>query len=220
MREKSLPCRFLTFTPMGLILMLLSGVTPSPTDAQDKQFRQTDKLIKRVENTVKSINETRKQVKKTHDAYKKMMRKKGKDQRSEYKKLVKELDRSEKKTDDIGKRIADMTKVANSFFEEWSEGIEDIRSDDLRRRGQQRLDDARGRQDEISEAGQQAKAEYELFIANLRDQVAYLEYDLNSDAADSLEADADNVTRQVASLYEKIDEITKLTNEYIRALKS
>ena len=220
MRENnSLFRRSRAFLSTGLILLAFSSVTPLSSEAQDKVFRQTDKLIKRIENTEKSIKETRKQVGKTHDAYKKMMRKKGNDQRSEYKKLIKELDRCEKKTDYIRKRIDDMTKVADAFFEEWSEGIDDIRGDDLRHRGQQRLDDARGRQDEITEAGQRAKTEYELFIASLRDQVAYLEYNLNSDAADSLEADAEDVSRQVSALYEEIDEITKLTNTYIRTLK-
>lgn len=207
-----------TGVPAGALLVLLSTSTTYPA-RQDEGHKRTDKLIERAKSTVKAVDEMRKQVKKTLEAYDKMMKKRGKDRRSAYKDVYKELDRCESRAGDLHKRMKDMDSEANKFFAEWTRSLEGIGSDDLRQRSEVRLDDARDRYSGVTEAGRQATDELEPLFAYLRDQLAFLEYDLNSDSTESLQGDAERLDQQAARLLEKMGGLKEAANDYIGSLK-
>jgi chromosome segregation ATPase len=186
-------------------------------DAQGHE--RTDKLIEKAEKIVKELKDSRKQVKKTLEAYNKMMKKSGDDRRSAYDKVTEEKQRCEKRAKEIQKRTHDMEKQATKFFDEWGENLEDIESEELRERSRRRLEDSHLRLERVSATGKDVKVEFDSFLANLGDHLTYLEYDLNATSAKSLEADRDKLDRQASRLFSKMDEATRVIQEYVHSLR-
>jgi DNA repair exonuclease SbcCD ATPase subunit len=197
----------------------MSTAAPQPCAGDAQGHERTDKLIERAEKTVKELKDSRKQVKKTLEAYNKMMKKNGDDRRSAYEKVTEEKQRCEKRAEEIQKRIHEIEKQATKFFGEWGKNLKDIESEELRERSSQRMEDSHLRLERASVTGKDVKVELDSFLADLGDHLTYLEYDLNATSAKSLEADWDKLDQQASHLFDKMDEATRVIQEYIRSLR-
>jgi hypothetical protein len=168
---------------------------------------------------MKEIGATRQQVQKTVALYNSIMEAKAKDARKTYNDLVKAIERCEKKAGDVRVKTEEMEGEAHKFFAEWTKSLDGIENQDLRQRGQKRLNETRVGYGEILASGRRAGAEFQPFIAALHDQVVYLGYDLNPSAVASLEEDAKKLNTQATVLFDKIDEVMEATDNYIRSLR-
>ena len=78
-------------------------------------------------------------------------------------------------------RYEEMDKQAEEYFKKWKNSVKDIKNADLERRSEGRLEATRRRYREVSESWKSLGEDYEPVLAELRDQVVYLEHDLNED---------------------------------------
>ncbi len=206
---------------LGLALLFSAGlmaVLAAASQAQEGQ-KQTDRLIKRGESAMKEVGVTRQQVEKTITLYNSIIEGMAQDARKTYRDLDKAINESEKKAASVGGKVQEMEAEAHRYFAEWTKSIESISSESLRAKSQGRLNHTRSRYADALRAGRRARAEFDLFIESLRDQVVFLGYDLNPAAVASLKEDAAKINQQAGELFKKIDEVVDMTNGYLQSLK-
>ena len=192
-------------------LMAGSGLT-------QEGLKLTERFVKTSGETVKAIAETKVQIGKTLAVYN-SLGDEGKDRRKLYKNLMKEMDNCDKRVEGVRKRTAEMNGAASMYFEERGKSVESIGSEDLRARGQARLEESKAEYAHILELGQAAGGDYQGFMAKLRDQVLFLGHDLNPDALASLDDDVKKQNKAATELYAKIDGTITAFNTYTGALR-
>ena len=99
------------------------------------------------------------------------------------------------------------------------ESLQEITSEDLKKRSQDRLNKTRIYFGEILAAGRSAGAVFNPLMGALEDQVVYLGYDLNASAVASLSEDAKKLNAQADELFASIDHVQKVASEYALSLK-
>jgi len=216
--------------PWSLTVALLLGgaaLPPSalaqlPWGSNPESIKQTDRLIGKAEDLVKQVVSTREEIDKTLGSYNSLFAKEGavKDVRSTYKDIDKNIERCEKQREEVKKRLDAMKVESDAYFASWNGSLQEIKSEDLRKRSEERMNETRRRFDGILSAAGQAREQYEPFIASLRDQWTYLGHDLNPSGIASLKPDADKLNQRGAELFKTIDGGMKTANEYIASLRS
>ena len=182
--------------------------------------KQTERLVKRAEDTAKQIGETKAELQKTLETYNTLVGGGSGDAKKLYNDLRKAADRCEKKREDVRKRSADMEQEAHTFFEEWTASLAGINNEDLKKRSQTKLNDARVSFGEILAAGRRAAADFDIFMAALRNRIVYLGYDLNPGAMASLAEDAKKLNAQADTMFKSIDGVTATINTSVSAIKA
>jgi hypothetical protein len=199
---------------LGVVLALATSA------AAQQGVKQTDRLVKRAEDTMKQIAETKAELRKTLDTYNTLIKGGPGDAKKIYDDLRKAAEKCDKKREDVRKRSADMESEAHTFFEEWTASLVDISNEDLKQRSQARLNDTRLSFGEILSAGRHAGADFDVFMATLRDQIVYLGYDLNPSAVASLAEDAKKLNAQADTMFESIDAVTATINKSVSSIKA
>ncbi len=199
---------------MGAVLAVAANA------AAQQGIKQTDRLVKRAEDTMKQIVETKAELQKTLDTYNTLVKGGPGDAKKLYNDLRKATETCDKKREDVRKRSADMESEAHTFFEEWTVSLVDINNEDLKQRSQARLNDTRVSFGEILAAGRHAGADFDVFMATLRDQIVYLGYDLNPSAVASLAEDAKKLNAQADTMFESIDAVTATINKSVSSIKA
>ena len=202
-----------------LIAVVGTAFTSSVVLAQGEGHKQTEKLVKRAEDTMKKVEETRQQLQKTIMIYNSIIDGSAEDAKKAYNNLSKAVENCQKQAEDTRKRTESMEQEAHNFFAEWTASLEGIGSEDLRKRSQDRLNETRLSYGEILRAGRSARAEFDTFIEELHDQIVYLGYDLNPSAVASLKEDATKLNQHADTLFDKIDDVVKVTTEYIKSIQ-
>jgi hypothetical protein len=211
---------------IGLALLLASALPARTAGAQPifgsdpEGLKRTDSLIEKAEELVKEATSAREQIGKTLDTYNSIFADDTKDVRKAYKGVEGEMAKSEKKRDDVRKKLDEMKIEAEAYFTGWSESLAQIGNPDLRKRSETRMAETRGQFDGILDAVREAREAYEPFMTSLKDQWTYLGHDLNPSGISSLKPDADKLKVQAKGLFEKIDAGTKKANDYIDSLRA
>jgi len=197
----------------AVIVTLMAG-----SGLAQEGLKLTEQFVKTSGETVKAISETKLQIGKTLDVYN-SLGDEGKDRRKLYKNLMKEMDNCDKRVEGVRKRTAEMNGAASMYFEERGKSLESIGSEDLRARGQARLEESKAEYAQILELGRAAGGDYQGFMAKLRDQVLFLGHDLNPDALASLDEDVKKQNTAASDLFAKIDGTITAFNTYTGALR-
>ncbi len=210
-----------SFVGMVLVLMAPSRNAAAQIFGSDPEgLKQTDKLIAKAEGTVKQAVSAREEIQKTLDSYNALFKSDVKEVRDAYKSVEKGIERTEKQREAVKLAMDEMKTEADAYFASWTESLPQIESPDLRQRSEGRMAETRGQFDGVLGAVGDARAQYEPFVKNLKDQWTYLGHDLNAEGLKSLKPDADKLNAQAGELFKKIDAGMKKANDYIASLKS
>jgi len=199
-------------------MFLAGSLTSASSTIAQEGHKQTDRLIKRADEALRSIGEAKQQLQTTLAIYNSVFKGSG-DTRKIYRDLTKAIERTEKRREDVQKKVGEMEVEAHKFFAEWTESLDGIDGAGLRQRSKERLNKTRVRYGEILTEGRRAGADFEPFMGGLRDQVVYLGYDLNPNAIASLQPDAEKLNAQAKSLFAGIDKTQNIISDYIVSLK-
>ena len=205
---------------MSKSLVLGAVLALAASAAAQEGIKQTERLIKRAQDTVKQIGETKAELQKTLEIYNTLVKGGSGDAKKLYNDLRKAAERCEKKREDVRKRSANMEQEAHTFFEEWTASLTGINNEDLKKRSQTRLNSTRLSFGEILSAGRRAGADFDIFMAGMRDQIVYLGYDLNPSAVASLGEDAKKLNAQADTMFQSIDVVTETINKSVSAMKA
>ena len=196
----------------------LGALAAGPALAQSGQ-EQTQKLVKTVESTVKSIGDTRQQLEKTVAGYNSIMEQTAKDTKGAYKDLGKDITESEKKVGDAKLKVDAMNAEAQRHFTAWKENAAAITDPELRKKSEQRLADAQARFQKIEVAGKDARQSFDTLMSDLKNQTTFLGSDLNASAITSLKPDAAKFNTRAKTVFQKIDGVNKMFDDYVASLK-
>jgi chromosome segregation ATPase len=196
----------------------LGALAAGPALGQSGQ-EQTQKLVKSVESTVKSIGDTRLQLEKTVAGYNSIMEQTAKDPKDAYKDLGKDITESEKKVGDARLKVDEMNAEAQRHFAAWKESAAAITDPELRKKSEQRLADAQARFQKIEGAGKDARLSFDTLMKDLKNQATFLGSDLNASAITSLKPDAAKFNTRAKTVFQKIDGVNKMFDDYVASLK-
>ena len=216
----------LALRPWALGVAFLWMVSPSQNagaqvfGSDPEGVKQTNRLIDRAEDVVKQTTSARQEIGKTLDSYNALFGDNVTDLLSAYKDVEKGIERCDKQKVEVQKSIDTMSAEADTYFAGWTGSLENIQSQDLRKRSEDRMKETRGRFDGILAAARDAQKSYDPLISNLKDQWTYLGHDLNPSGIASLKPDADKLNQSATVLFKKIDDGMKTANDYITSLRS
>jgi HD superfamily phosphohydrolase len=204
------------------LLILIAGLAlcvAGSASAQRTGHQQIDRLISRAESTVSQISLTRLQAQDTVDAYKALISGEG-DSRRAFRDLNRELDRLDSQRERTRSRARRMESSAKELFAEWANSITKISSEELGATARTRLDDTRQRYDELIALGGEAGDAFDAFAASLRDQVVFVEHDLNEAALDSLREYSPTFDEKSQTLFRKINSVVGTASRLIESMRS
>ena len=196
----------------------LSALAAGPALGQSGQ-EQTQKLVKSVDSTVKSIGDTRQQLEKTVAGYNSIMEQTAKDPKDAYKDLGKDITESEKKVGDARLKVDEMNAEAQRHFTAWKVNAAAITDPELRKKSEQRLADAQARFQKIEAAGKDAGQSFDTLMKDLKNQATFLGSDLNASAISALKPDAAKFNTRAKTVFQKIDGVNKMFDDYVASIK-
>ena len=212
-----IPHYTLNWTLSALAAVVALGL-PARTLAQDN-IKQTEAVVKKGEDTVKSITEARAQLEKTLATYNSIIEGKAPDSKSAYKDLQKAVKDCESKSEDVKQKRELMDVEADKLYTSWTASLASINSPDLKQKSESRLNQTKDRMGKIAAAGQDARASYDAFLGNLKDQVTVLGNDLTPGGVATLKGDAVKLNDKAKTMFTKIDGTVATANTSLDALR-
>jgi hypothetical protein len=206
---------------MCLVFALVAAVAAlraTPVAAQAGP-EQTAKFLKTVEGTVKAIGESKVQLQKTVTTYNSITEMTAKDLKSAYKDLNKDVADSEKKVVEGRPKVDEMNTAAEAYFAAWKASAAAISDPDLRKRSEERLADTQARFKNIAAAGKDTRQSFDALMTDVKDQSTFLGHDLNASAIATLKPNAAKFNTRATTVFTKVDDVTKMFDEYIASLK-
>lgn len=214
--------RILTFALACLALPLASSAADvgQMLTGEPPSVRQTEKLAKTAEALIEEVEAAQLQVRATLDSYSLLVRGGATDLRKPYRTLDRDIDKCEKRREQVQRRADAAKKEADAYFRGWAASLPLISSEELRERSETRLRDSRSRFDGILAAGRRASASYEPLLVKLRDQWTYLGHDLNPSGLASLRPDAQQLGEEGTQLLVEIDQSLREARNYVASIRA
>ena len=198
------------------LALVLAGTTPAGAQTGPDQ---TLKFLKTVEGTVKAIGESRTQLQKAVATYNSITDMTAPDLKSAYKDLGRDVVESEKKVTEGRPKIDEMNTAARGYFSARQASVAAISDPDLRKRSEERLATAQSQFDKIAAAGRDTRESFDTLMNDAKDQYFFLGHDLNAAAIASLKPDAAKFNARAATVFAKVDGVTKMFEEYVASLR-
>lgn len=190
----------------------------TPTAAQTGP-EETQKFLKTVETTVKAIGESRAQLQKAVATYNTIIEMTAPDLKNAYKDLGRDITEAEKKVMAGRPKVEEMNNAANGYFAARNASLQAITDPDLRKRSEERLNVSYEQFQKISAAGKDTRQLFDTLMTDAKNQSAFLGHDLNASAIASLKPDAAKFNARAAEVFAKVDDVTRMFDEYIASLK-
>ena len=206
---------------MHLAFALVAASTllrPAPAVAQSGP-EQTQKFLKTVESTVKAIGESRMQLQKAVGTYNSIIEVTAKDLKSAYTDLGREITESEKKVAAGRPKVEEMNTAAAGYFAARNAALQAITDPDLRKRSEERLNATYAQFEKISTAGKDTRQSFDTLMTDAKNQFTFLGHDLNASAIASLKPDAAKFNGRAATVFAKVDGVTRMFDEYIASMR-
>ena len=141
------------------------------------------------------------------------------DLKSAYKDLGRDIADSEKKVAAGRPRVEEMNTSANGYFAARNAALQAISDPDLRARSEERLNATYAQFEKISAAGKDTRQLFDTLMTDAKNQSTFLGHDLNASAIASLKPDAAKFNARAAAVFGKVDDVTRMFDEYIASLK-
>ncbi len=206
---------------MCLAFVLAAGalvLRSTPASAQTGP-EETQKFLKTVEATVKAIGESRAQLQKAVGTYNSIIEMAAPDLKTAYRDLGREISESEKKVAVGRPKVEEMNNASNAYFAARNASVQAITDPDLRKRSEERLNAAYEQFQKISAAGKDTRQLFDTLMTDAKNQSTFLGHDLNASAIASLKPDAAKFNARAAEVFAKVDDVTRMFDEYIASLR-
>ena len=210
--------RLATLLSVTLALVLL--LQPATAVGQGRTQKISKKLIERAEDMVDELDESKDQLNKTMRKYDSIFSKnKVKDRQKAFSDLNKEIKNTEDRVKKVRERSQDMQREADKFFTEWSQGLASIGDDELRALSRTTMEENRARYGEVIESGLRASTLYDSFLADLKNQTAYLALDVSDAAMERLQETQAATKDKASELITLVDQLSRATKDYLDSMK-
>ena len=178
-----------------------------------------DIMVDRVSEARDSQEEAKEQFASALERFSAVLDFKGGTLEEKYKKVKAELDRSEKKAEDVHKRIAAVEDVSEALFDEWEDELGQYTSPTLRQSSKKQLDQTKREYAKLIAAMKKAESKIDPVLRPLRDQVLYLKHNLNARAISSLQSELVQIETDVTVLIKEMEASIREADSFIRTLE-
>jgi chromosome segregation ATPase len=187
------PSSFLMVT-----LVALSGCATSTT-------KEAAKLVSRVEESRRALQVAEAQIRSTFDTANSLGQTEGGNLQSDFQRLNSEIELSNEKRDEFRKRVDSMDKTSASYFTTWAADLDKFQTEEFRSRSEARLEDTRGRYNQLMTTMQQADEQFNPVLAKLHDVSRYLSFMLNPTGVASVKTSVSEMSSEATDLYTAIE---------------
>lgn len=211
----------LKFLWLAVFSLQVAGCTTAYYGAMEKiGTHKRDILKSRIESGREDQQAAQEQFKTTYEQFVELARYDGGDLESVYNKLNKEYKRSEARAADVTNRIASIERVSADLFEEWSDEIDLIQSQKLKRSSKESLRNTQLRYDDLIGAMRSAESKMPPVLSAFQDQVLFLKHRLNASAIAALASTLSELEGDVASLIQDMDVSIQEAERFLATLEA
>lgn len=143
----------------------------------------------------------------------------GGDLEKAYRQLQGEFDASQAQADAVKKRIRSMETVASDLFAEWEKEIGQISSASMASSSRQKLQETRGRYEEMHAALVKAETSMDPVLGQFRDYSLSLKHSLNAQAIASLKGEAVNIQNDIGKLIAEMNASIARADSFVKTLQ-
>jgi chromosome segregation ATPase len=187
--------------PSSFLMVTLVALSGCATSAP----KEAAKLVSRVEESRRALQAAEAQIRSTLDAANSLGQTEGGSLQSDFQRLNSEIELSNEKRDDFGKRVASMDKTSASYFTTWAADLDNFQTEEFRTRSEARLEKTRGRYNQLMTTMQQAEEKFNPFMAKLHDVSRYLNFMLNPTGVASIKTSVGEMSSDATDLYTAIE---------------
>ena len=191
--------------PAMLLAVAVAALAMGCDTLYYKAMRQIGKekrdiLVGRVKDARKSQAEAQQEFKTALERFQQIVQVDGSPLEDKYKKLNDELERSEKRANEVKDRIDAVRNVSKDLFKEWNDELGKYSDRALRQESERELRETKRRTEALIASMARAHARVEPILRPLRDRVLFLKHNLNARALGAL-------TRELGTVQTGVDEL-------------
>lgn len=178
-------------------------------------IEKRDILVDRIDDTRNAQNDAKEQFSSALEQYRSVVAFEGGDLEDAYDRLNSEYEKSERRAEEVRRRIDSVEKVAGDLFDEWEDEIGQYSDPDLARRSNQLLEETRDQYGEVITAMHRAEETMDPVLALFNDQVMFLRHNLNARAIGSLENELGEIEQATGTLIAEMERAIAEANAFI-----
>ena len=197
------PSTFLLMTAVALSGCATSG----PEEAA--------KLVSRVEESRRALQAAEAQIRSTLDAANSLGQTEGGSLQSDFQRLNSEIELSNEKRDEFRKSVDSMDKTSASYFTTWAADLDKFQTEEFRTRSEARLEETRGRYNQLMTTMQQAEEKFNPILAKLHDVSRYLSFMLNPTGVASVKTSVGEMSSEATDLSTAIETAVQEADDFV-----
>lgn len=187
------PSSFLIMTAVALSGCATSGL------------KESAKLVSHVEESRRALQVAEAQIRSTLDTANALGQTEGGNLQSDFQRLSSAIKLSNEKRDEFRESVASMDNTSASFFTAMATELDKYETEEFRTRSEARLEETRGRYNQLMTTMQQAEEKFNPIMAKLNDLSRYLSFNLNPTGVDSIKTSIGELSSEATDLYSAIE---------------
>lgn len=204
----------------AVMILVIAGCSTAYYAAWEKLGYQKRDILK--ERVVEARDEQQAASEQFKDALTKLKEVyafEGGDIEKAYRQLQGEFDDSQARADAVKKRIRSMETVAADLFVEWEKEIGQISTPAMASSSRQKLQETKGRYEEMHAALKKAETSMEPVLVQFRDYVLFMKHNLNAQAIASLKGEAVNIQNDIGKLIGEMNASIARADSFVKTLQ-
>ena len=179
-----------------------------------------DILVDRVEGAKESQEDAQEQFSSALEQFSQLISFDGGELQKVYEALSDQYEASNDSAERVTARIDSVETVAEAWFDEWQEELNQYSNETLRRESERKLKETQRRYDNLLRSMRRAESKMVPVLSALKDNVLYLKHNLNANAIGALQGEFGNIKRDINQLVNEMNAAIKQSNDFIESLKS
>lgn len=183
-------------------------------------YEKRDILVDRVDDAREAQQEAKQQFESALEQFIAVTNFSGGELEQQYDRLKSAYERSESRANAVRKRVADVERVAQDLFEEWSGELKEYTNPELRRTSQRQLQATRSRYQKLIVVMRRAEQKLDPVLAAYKDRVLFLKHNLNARAIASLRDERAQVEADIAALIRDMNRSISEADAFIKSMQA
>lgn len=206
---------------MLVLTLTLTGCQSAYYSAMEKVgVHKRDILIDRVEATKDSQQESQEEFKSALERLTTLIDFNGGELQDTYNQLNDDYESSLNAANEVSTNIDKVEDVAEALFDEWSDELDQYKSESLKRESSKKLTATQRQFDQLLRSMRSAESKMEPVLTSLHDNVLYLKHNLNAQAVSAIKGEFTNLKRDIQVLMSDMNKSIADSNKFIEQMNS
>lgn len=207
-------------TTLIMICLSFLGCQSAYYNAMEKVgVHKRDILVDRVEEARDAQVEAKETFKSALERFQTVLNVERTELQDKYDAISDEYEAANESAGEVTDRIDAIENVAEALFEEWQDELAQYSSRDLRVKSQRKLNDTKGKYQQLMRAMRRAEGKMQPVLSALKDQVLFLKHNLNAQAISSLKGELSSIQGNVSVLIKEMEKSIAESEAFIAQLE-